>query len=175
MSRPDRPPAGDEVRVSVPVAVSPAVAFQVFTEEIDHWWRRGPKYRLAGQGRGIIQLEPGRGGRLLESFETESDRRVVETGRITTWEPPSRLVLEWRSVNFAPLEKTEVQVRFEPSPSGTLVTLTHRGWSRIRADHPVRHGLEGEAFIRMMGLWWGDLLSAMREHAARESGAGGDS
>ena len=85
---------------------------------------------------------------------------------MTRWEPPSRLVFEWRGVNFAPGERTEVEVLFEPSPSGTLVTVTHRGWAGLRPDHPVRHGQEVTAFIRMMGLWWGDLLTSLREHVA---------
>jgi hypothetical protein len=34
-------------------------------------------------------------------------------------------------------------------------------------DHPVRHGLEGHAFTRMIGLFWGDLMTALREHVAR--------
>jgi uncharacterized protein YndB with AHSA1/START domain len=162
------PPAGDQARVSVLVTVPPAVAFRAFTEEIDQWWRRGVKYRA---GRGIIHLEAGVGGRLFESVETPKGPRIFETGRVTSWEPPSRLVFEWRGVNFEPAEKTEVEVMFEPSPSGTLVTVTHRGWSALRPDHPVRHGLDVMGFIRMMGLWWADLLSSLREHAAfRSSG-----
>jgi len=159
-------PSGDQARVSVLVAVEPRIAFRVFTEEIDQWWRRGLKYRVAGTRRGIIRLEAGVGGRLFESFEASSGPRVVETGRVTAWEPPSRLVFEWRAVNFAPAENTEVEVLFEPSPSGTLVTVTHRGWSTIRPDHPARHGLEVPAFIRMMGLWWAELMTSMREHTA---------
>jgi uncharacterized protein YndB with AHSA1/START domain len=159
-------PAGDQARVSVLVAVEPALAWQVFTEEIDQWWRRGAKFRHAGARRGFLHIEPGVGGRLLESFETGAGTQVFETGRITTWEPPARLVFEWRVANFAPAEKTEVEVRFEPSPSGTLVTVTHRGWAAIRPDHPARHGQEVAAFIRSLGLWWGELMSAMREHAA---------
>ena len=166
MSAGERPIPGDQARVSVLVAVSPDVAFRVFTEEIDQWWRRGLKYRVTGARRGFIHIEAGVGGRLFESFESGAETRVVETGRVTVWEPPSRLVFEWRSVTFAPAETTEVEVTFEPSPSGSLVTVTHRGWSRIRPDHPVRHGLQVAAFIRMMGLWWGDLLSSMREHIA---------
>lgn len=158
--------AGDQARISVSVAVAPTVAFQVFTEEIDQWWRRGLRYRVAGKRRGVIHLEPRVGGRLFESFETEAGTRVVETGRVTAWEPPSRLVFEWRAVNFAPAEKTEVEVVFEPTVRGTLVTVTHRGWSAVRPDHPARHGLEVGPFLRMIGMWWGDLLSAMRLHAA---------
>jgi hypothetical protein len=52
------------------------------------------------------------------------------------------------------------------------VTVTHRGWASLRPDHPVRHGHEVPAFIRMMGLWWGDLLTSLREHAAERHGTG---
>jgi len=30
----------------------------------------------------------------------------------------------------------------------------------------VRHGEELAAFIRTMGMWWGDLLTALRRRAA---------
>jgi uncharacterized protein YndB with AHSA1/START domain len=159
---------GDQATVSVLVRVEPEIAFRVFTEEIDAWWRRGLKYRVSGKGRGILHLEPRVGGRLFESIETASRTQVVETGRVTAWEPPARLVFDWRAVNFAPGEKTEVEVRFEPSPSGTIVTVEHRGWSRIRPDHPARHGLDVAPFFRMMGLWWGDLMGSLREYVEAE-------
>ena len=158
-------PLYDQARVTVLVRVPLALAFQIFTEDIDLWWRRGLKYRVSGKGRGILHLEPRAGGRLFESIESDGATRVVETGCVTIWEPPSRLVFEWRAVNFAPSEKTEVEVTFAPSPSGTLVTVQHRGWSAIRPDHPVRHGEDVPAFLRTMGLWWGDLLTSLREHA----------
>ena len=174
MSGPEQTGAGDRARVSVLVCVPPEYAFRAFTEEIDQWWRRGPKYRVAGHGRGIIYMEPWEGGRLFESYEADSQTRVHESGRITEWEPPSRLVFEWRGVNFAAGEKTEVEVVFEPRPSGTLVTVTHRGWHGIRPDHPVRHGMESAGFLRMLGLWWGELMSAMREHIAANRGISED-
>jgi uncharacterized protein YndB with AHSA1/START domain len=156
---------GDQARVSVSVAVEPGEAFRIFTEEIDQWWRRGLKYRVSGKGRGILHLEPGVGGRLFEEIESAAGPRALETGLVTAWAPPSRLAFEWRAVNFAPGETTEVEVTFEPSGRGTLVTVTHRGWSRIRPDHPVRHGAEVAAFLRNMGMWWGDLMTSLREHA----------
>jgi uncharacterized protein YndB with AHSA1/START domain len=164
MSARQGPIPGDQARVSVLVAVPPEIAFEVFTEEIDQWWRTGLRYRI-GKRRSVIRIEPGVGGRLFETFETASGTRVFDTGRVTVWEPPTRLVFECRAANFAATEKTEVEVSFEPSASGTLVTVTHRGWSRIRPDHPARHGHDVPAFLRMMGLWWGDLAAAMREHA----------
>lgn len=153
---------GDQARAGVLVAVPPEVAFRVFTAEIDQWWRRGLKYRVAGARRGILHLEPGVGGRLFESFELGAKTKVIETGRVTVWEPPARLVFEWRAVNFAAGERTEVEVVFEGRASGTFVTVTHRGWAGIRGDHPARHGLEVGAFVRMMGMWWGELLAGLR-------------
>ncbi len=158
------PLPGDRVRVVVRVEAPCEVAFRVFTEDIDRWWRRGLKYRVAGTRRGFIRIEPEIGGRLFESFEDDTGTtRVVDTGRVLAWEPPSRLVFEWRSVTFAPAERTEVEVRFAPDPGGaTLVTLTHEGWASLRPDHPVRHGDEVVVFIRRMGLWWGELLTELR-------------
>lgn len=157
--------AGDQARVSVLVRVAQDVAFRIFTEEIDQWWRRGFKYRVAGKRRGIIHLEPRVGGRLFESFEVGSETKIFQTGTVTAWDPPSRLVFEWRAVNFEPHESTEVEVVFERGENGTLVTVTHRGWSKIRPDHPARHGHPVEPFIRTMGLWWGDLMTSLREYA----------
>jgi uncharacterized protein YndB with AHSA1/START domain len=168
------PPPGDRdrARVSVLVAVEPADAFAVFTEEIDLWWRRGLAYRVAGRRRGVVVLEPGVGGRLFERFEAASGTKIVQTGRVTLWEPPARLAFDWRAVNFAPSEWTHVDVTFEARPGGTLVTVTHSGWSGIRPDHPARHGLEVQPFVRMMGMWWAQLLSSLREHAARDGDGG---
>ena len=158
------PARGDQATVSVLVKVEPSEAFRIFTEEIDSWWRGGLRYRI-GKQRSVVHLEPKLGGRLFESFETGAGPKVKQTGHVTCFEPPSRLVLEWRAVNFAPDERTEVEVLFEPSPSGTLVTVCHRGWSQIRPDHPVRHGQDAPTFLRSMGLWWGDLMTSLRERA----------
>jgi uncharacterized protein YndB with AHSA1/START domain len=163
MSQPRR---GDEAKASVTVAVEPAIAFKVFTEEIDRWWRRGMRFRVAGKNRGMIHIEPHVGGRLFESFEEKGGTQVFETGRVTAWEPPTRLVFEWRGVNFAPGEKTEVEVTFTAMGGATLVSVIHRGWSALRPDHPVRHGLDVTAFVRMTALWWGDLLTSLRLHIA---------
>jgi uncharacterized protein YndB with AHSA1/START domain len=160
-------PPGDEATVTVSVAVAPTQAFRAFTEEIDQWWGRGPKFRLAGRQPGTLEFEPRAGGRLFETFETASGPQLVEFGRIKVWNPPARLVFEWRNANFAPGEVTEVEVRFEATERGTRVTLHHRGWAALRAGHPARHGLEGAAVSRFIGLWWGELLGSLREHLVR--------
>jgi Activator of Hsp90 ATPase homolog 1-like protein len=158
--------AGDAASVTVFVGIPPEAAFDVFTREIDLWWKQGPRYRIAGRQRGQLNFEPGIGGRLFETLTLPSGTRTFEVGRVTAWDPPRGLELEWRGMNFKPGEMTFVAVRFKPSRAGTLVTVRHSGWSALPADHPVRHGLVGAAFSRMIGLWWGDLMTSLREHVA---------
>lgn len=160
---------GDQARASVRVGLPRELAFRVFTEEIDRWWRRGVAHRVMKGDGSVLCLEGFVGGRLFESFEGARGPRVVQTGTVTAWEPPARFVFEWRAVNFAEGEKTEVEVTFEPTSSGTVVTVTHRGWGAIRADHPVRHGQDVRAFLARLGGWWGGLLTSLREHAAARS------
>jgi uncharacterized protein YndB with AHSA1/START domain len=160
------PPASDLVTVSVIVSTDPATAFAIFTEETDLWWRSGPKFRIAGKQPGVLRFEPWLGGRFMEEVESPSGPRVFTTGTITLWQPPERFHFEWRGVNFAPGESTQVEVIFEAVPTGTRVTVRHSGWAALRPDHPVRHGQVGPAFIRAHGLWWGDLMTSFIEFAA---------
>lgn len=158
--------AGDQATVTVLVDVEPAVAFEVFTTEIDLWGRRGVAYRVAGRRPGTLVMEGKLGGRLFEQYEGPAGPAVHETGRITEWEPPHRLAFEWRGANFAPGEVTHVEVAFTRTPSGrTQLVLVHRGFAALRPDHPVRHGEPVDKFIAAIGLWWGQLLTSLREHA----------
>lgn len=157
--------SGDKVRVTTFVDVAIADAFDVFTLELDQWWRRGPAYRIAGKQPGALHLEPKLGGRIFEQYGPH-DTAVHEVGAITAWEPPTHLVFEWRSVTFVPGESTTVELWFEASGRGTRVTLEHRGWTTIRGDHPVRHGHEVPEFLRDLGMWWGGLLTSYRERIA---------
>jgi hypothetical protein len=152
----------DKVTVTAFVAVSPADAFEVFTMEIDQWWRRGPGYRVAGREPGVLHLEPKLGGRLFEEY---AQGTLHEVGTITAWEPPLHLAFDWRSVTFVPGETTTVDIRFVASGRGTRVILEHRGWSTIRDDHPVRHGQASAAFIAGLGMWWANLIRALDAHA----------
>ena len=42
----------------------------------------------------------------------------------------------------------------------------------MRADHPARYGLDGEAYHAMIGLWWGEQLVGLRLHAGKRRGGG---
>jgi hypothetical protein len=65
-------------------------------------------------------------------------------------------------------------VRFEKVAEGTRVLLEHRGWDGLRRDHPARHGLEGDAWSSMVGLWWAELLTELRVRASRRREPEGD-
>jgi uncharacterized glyoxalase superfamily protein PhnB len=120
------------VTASVDVGVDPPTAFEVFTEEIGSWWKPGPTtWNDATRAVGM-RFEPGVGGRWLEVWD-ESTGEGFEMGRITVWEPPSRLVFAYMDNDLLdPL--TEVEVRFEPMGAGTRVVLEHRGWDRVAEE-----------------------------------------
>jgi uncharacterized protein YndB with AHSA1/START domain len=161
--------SGDQARVSVTVALPPHQAFEVFTQEIDRWWRRGIKFRQSNSSSSMLCMEPKVGGRLFESFDVNGRSHVLEVGRVRVWEPPRAVNFTWRNANFAPHEQTQVDVRFEPAGSGTLVTVTHSGLASLPPDHPARHGLQSAEFCRMIGLWWGEQVSSLRVYCTRPS------
>jgi uncharacterized protein YndB with AHSA1/START domain len=163
---------GDSAAASVYVAVPVQDAFEVFTTEIDQWWRRGHKFRIAGARPGSLTFEQRLGGRLFETVQSTDGERTFVVGSVVAWEPPHRVALEWRNVNFKPHEKTLVEVTFLPSGKGTMVRVEHRGWSALPKDHPARHGLVDAAFARMIGMWWGDLLTSLREHVTTRRSKG---
>jgi uncharacterized protein YndB with AHSA1/START domain len=154
--------AGDAVTAAVLVRRSPARTFELFTGCIDRWWLKGPRYRASGQHAGLIHVEPHLGGRVFESWRDNCGEHAFEVGRITEWCPPERFAFTWRNAAFAAGEVTLVEVDFRASGEATTVTVTHRGWSGIRPDHPARHGEPREVFIRGLGLWWGEQLSSLR-------------
>jgi len=155
-------PAQKEERVVVTtfVDVSPNDAFDVFTREIDLWWKRAPRYRrMAGQA-----------GKL--SFEGEPPAQLVEKGsstvvlgRVLAWEAGKRVAFEWRGGELTESDHTEVEVRFDAHRGGTRVTLEHRGLGSLPSQHVARHGFSGEAFEAMFGYFWADLLTGYRRAA----------
>ena len=129
---------------TVDVAVDPATAFSVFTDEIDTWYERGP-YSWNDPARAVaIRFED---GRLLEVYE---EGEPYEMGRVTAWAPGERVAFAYRNVHL-PLEGTEVEVRFEPIAGGTRVTLEHRGLERLPPDEYATW--ERRAWVRLMQVY----------------------
>lgn len=151
--------------VSVLVKVELPVAFEVFTQEIDQWWRHGPAYRRGRGESSTMCLEPGVHGRVFETWREGSAERSFEIGRIRVWEPPARFAFGWRNETFTPLQDTEVEVTFVAQSNGTLVTVRHSGFDTLPEDHAVRHGQDSRMFARELGLMWGKLMDALRQAA----------
>lgn len=156
----------EAIRVTTLVAADPATAFEIFTADVDAWWKRGPRFRPALRGDGALRFEPRVGGRLLETYQDGSE---FEFGRITIWEPGKRLKFEFFGRAFAPGEATEVEVLFDAAGENTRVTVEHRGWERFSKDHPARHGLGKGAFNDVMGIWWADLFVSLKTSIADRS------
>ena len=110
----------DQVITSeVDVAVDQTTAFTAFTEELDLWWVRGP-INFHGPGQCIaMRMEPRVGGRLLEVYD-DATGDAFEIGRITVWEPVSRV--GWESSN----DDVTTEVRFTPVDGRTRVTVEAR-------------------------------------------------
>lgn len=154
------------IRVTTRVSVSQAEAFTIFTEDIDLWWRRGPRFRQSHEAGTTLRLEPFVGGAFLE---TEEAGAVLEHGRVLTWDPPRRLVFSFGGRDFGPDEWTEVEVAFEADGDGTRVSVEHRGFEELAPDHPARHGARGNALRGLMGHWWAELLLSLHHHANQRS------
>jgi uncharacterized glyoxalase superfamily protein PhnB len=138
--------------VSVSVGVDPAAAFVAFTEELDLWWVRGPINYFDGARAVGMRCEPGVGGRLVEVHDAATGEGL-ELGRITVWEPGSRLA--WRSS----VDDVEIDVRFVPTATGTQVTVeaTIPGAGADRG---------GTAWVRVVPKWFG-AWCARRDTAVR--------
>ncbi len=143
----------DAVTTTIEVAVDPATAFAIFTEEIDRWWRPGAiNWNHSDRAVGI-RIEPGVGGRWLE-LEADSEDGF-ECGRITAWEPGERFVLEYRDAGHT-IDGTEVEVRFDPVADGTRVTLEHRGWEAVAAEvRAARRNGKRAGWANIL-LWYSD-------------------
>jgi uncharacterized glyoxalase superfamily protein PhnB len=103
---------------SVEVNVDPPTAFRAFTEEIDRWWVPGPINAWDFARAVTRRIEPGVGGRVLEVYD-DATGDGLELGRITVWEPGSRLFYG------SSVDDSEVDIRFEPIDGGTRVRVEH--------------------------------------------------
>jgi uncharacterized glyoxalase superfamily protein PhnB len=122
---------------------------------MDLWWVRGPINFWSDGGRVVeVRCEPGVGGRIIEVLDDPSAGEVLERGRITVWEPPSRLA--WTSS----LDDVRTEVSFASIAGGT----------RVRVQHTIPAGGEdkgGTAWSRVVPKWFG-AWCARRDRAPHE-------
>ena len=113
------------VTKTVTVNRPPEEAFRIFTEGIATWWPLAT-HSTYGDRATTVVLEGRSGGRL---YEVSAEGKEGDWGKVTVWEPPHRLVCEWRLPPGNPIA-TDLEVRFLPEGEGTRVELEHRGWER---------------------------------------------
>lgn len=136
---------------TVTVRLDPAAAFEVFISDIDTWYPRGPySFNYPERTTGVV-IEPGVGGRWRELW---NDGGGYEVGRVLAWEPGRRLLVSFRNRYLPDEPLTEIEVRFDGVPEGTLVTLEHRGW-----EH-----LPPEALRQWAGRAWKGLVAAYAKY-----------
>ncbi|XRQ08703.1 SRPBCC family protein [Actinomadura welshii] len=152
----------DEIHQSITVPAPPDRAFRVFTHQFGLWWPR--EYSIGKAEMSDFVVEPRVGGRW---YEVGVDGTECDTGRVTAYEPPGRLVLAWHldgnwQFDPDPAHASEVEVRFTPDgDDGTRVDLFHR--------HFDRHG-EGAAAVRAAvastGGWGHCIAAYVRQFAS---------
>ena len=145
------------IRRSVAVRVPPVRAFEIFTAGASRWWLKSHSISTTKSPIKDVVIEPHVGGRWFERGEDGSE---CEWGKVLAWEPPSRLLLAWQinaDFKFDPSLTTEVEIRFTPAASGTLVELEHRLIERMGE----RAAGMRDAFTR----GWSALLDSFAQQA----------
>jgi uncharacterized protein YndB with AHSA1/START domain len=118
------PPIRRQVSVSWP----PEEAFRRFTADFGTWWPSGT-HSIGGSLVKRIVFECRVGGRIYEELK---DGRRYEWGRITAWEPPTRVAFTWHP-SREEAEAQDVDLSFRPEGGGTRVELVSAGWERLGA------------------------------------------
>lgn len=149
--------------VALRVPGSPGRAFQVFTEEVGLWWRDDPMFRFTPRSPGVLAFEPPADGAPGQFVERLPSGKTFLIGQVSVWAPGERLVFGWRQAAFTPDQHTEVEVTFEAVGAETRITVEHRGWDSVPAEHVARHGMVDQLFSLRHGQWWRALLSSARE------------
>jgi uncharacterized protein YndB with AHSA1/START domain len=145
------------VLVALRVKANPERAFEVFVAEIGAWWKPNVLFQTTPRKPGRLSFEAGPGGRLIETLD---NGKVFEIGRITAWEPPTRLAFNWRQASFPPDLVTEVEVTFEAVGDETRVSVDHRGFHRVPSPHVARHGMPDPVLLRYLAQYWRAHLEA---------------
>jgi uncharacterized protein YndB with AHSA1/START domain len=152
--------ADHRVSKTVTVAAPLAVAFEVFTAQIEAWWPMAT-HHIGQADCAAVVIEPRVGGRWLERGVDGSE---CKWGHVLAWEPPNRVTLMWQlsaKFEFDPSIETEVDVRFTAVDANTTrVDLEHRGLDAYGADAAAMR----ESFGSPSG--WNGML----EHYAQVAG-----
>lgn len=145
----------EALRLTFDVDCSPEHAFDVWTSRIDTWW---PRDHTAHQGVAVV-LQQSIGGRI---YERDADGVEHDWGRVTAWDPPSRLAYTWHIGSGAD-EATDVEIRFVAAARGaTRVEIAQSGWQRF--------GERAGPWRERNRVGWDSLLPHFRKAIERNDG-----
>ncbi len=113
--------------LSVELTCSAQHAFTIWTTRINSWWPAD--HTVSGRPTEIV-LEGRVGGRIYERAAGDAEH---DWGRVTAWEPPALLAYTWH-LGQGPARATDVEIRFLPRGTGSVVEIRHDGWERLGAD-----------------------------------------
>ena len=144
-------PKPASVRVTVYLDVDQHDAFDVFTSEIDSWYKRDRHTLYDASKTKAIRFEPYAGGRFMDVWDLDTGEGR-EIGRVEVWEPSERIM-------FVDARGTEVEVTFAPVGEQTRVTLVHRGLERLVEAEAEKHARYG---WRLLMPWFDDFIRTKR-------------
>lgn len=103
------------IRIETDLSVSPESAWHVLTQaqHITRWWGDH------------VHIEPKAGGTFREEW-FDSGKRVITTGTITIFNPPTELAMTWADDDWPGY--TTVTISFTEESNGTHLLLEHSGW-----------------------------------------------
>jgi uncharacterized protein YndB with AHSA1/START domain len=142
------------VRKSVRVQAAIERAFSVFVEQMETWWPA--HHHIGKEPFQTIVVEPRTGGRW---FECDAKGVQCDWGTVLAWDPPHKVSLSWHlgpDFKFNPdlAFASEVEIRFVPDGSATLVELEHRGIERHGEGHE-----QLRAIMESPDAWTGTLAA----------------
>jgi len=120
------------IRKSIFVARPIEISFKVFCEEITAWWPGG-----FGGKDCKLYLDREVGGRF---YERRPDGSEYEIGRVTAYQPPTRVAFTFRAPSWD--VNTQVEIRFSSEGTGTRLELEHSGWELSAKARETRTNYE---------------------------------
>jgi uncharacterized protein YndB with AHSA1/START domain len=113
---------------TIEVNATQARVFETFVSRISEWWPLDKFARSRTEKPRSVVIEQFVGGSI---YEVANNGDQLAWGRVTVFEPPSRLAMDW---HLGRPIATEVRVEFEVvSATITRVRLTHSGWEKLEA------------------------------------------
>jgi uncharacterized protein YndB with AHSA1/START domain len=153
----------DTLELHTTIRRSPAEAFALFHGRFGEWWP--PTNTYAGEANGSpgrLTLGDGAGG-LCSEIGQHGFR--IDWGRVTVFEPPTRLVFLWQIAPNSvpdpnPDHASQVEVLFAAGGEGCRITISHGAFER--------HGEGAEAYRDEMAseYGWPLALAAYEAFAA---------